>query len=207
MFNLIKKDYLFTKKTIFFSLLYCIAVPIIIAFDNDGNMFLADLLIPLALVTAPLAKIMSKEDTKSGVIFQKTLPYSSYEKIGARFIFVISLLIIGNIFLNVMKQILFRSQKFEDTVVESIPVFIGFAVYYAVYMTVYYWKGYFASQFCIYLLIVIIIFGKNLMNEQVIEVVATILDNKAAMCVITIGVLAIFYFLSCIFEQKRKLDT
>lgn len=206
MFDLIKKDYLFTKKIILYTVLYCIAVPFILLFDNDGKTYFADLLIPLALVTAPLAKIMSKEDTKSGVIFQKTLPYSSFEKVGARFAFVITLLVFGNIFLSIMKQLVFKSQNFGDAFMQSIPVFAGFLIYYAAYMTIYYWKGYFASQFCIYFLIVIIIFGKKLMNEQVLELMATIMNNKVGACIATVGILAIFYLISCIFDQNRKLD-
>jgi hypothetical protein len=31
---------------------------------------------------------MSKEDTRSGIIFRKTLPYSSFEKVGAGAAFV-----------------------------------------------------------------------------------------------------------------------
>lgn len=206
MLNLIKKDYLFTKKIILFAVLYCIAVPFILSFDNDGKTYFADFLIPLALVTAPLAKIMSTEDTRSGVIFQKTLPYSSFEKVGARFAVVISLLFFGNILLNVMKQLVFKPQNFGDMVMQSIPVFVGFAIYYAAYMTIYYWKGYFASQFCIYILIVIIIFGKRLMNAQVLEFVTTVMNNKAGTCIAVVGILLIFYLISCTFDQNRKLD-
>lgn len=206
MLNLIKKDYIFTKKIIAISLIYCIAVPLFLMLDNDEKMYLADYLIPLAIVTAPLSRIMSKEDTKSGLIFQKTLPYSSYEKVGARFLFVISLLVLGNVLLNVIKQIVFKTQNFGDEVIKSIPVFVGFGIYYALYMTVYYWKGYFASQFCIYALIAIIIFGQKLLSERVVEFISSITNNKVGTVLLTVIILAIFYLFSCIFEQNRRLD-
>lgn len=206
MLNLIKKDYLFTKKMILFSLLYCAVVPIVVLVDNDGKTFFADLLIPLALVTAPLAKITSKEDTKSGVIFQKTLPYSSFEKVGARFLFVFSLLVMSDIILSVIKQFVFKTQGFGDAVIQSIPVIAGFAVYYAVYLTVYYWKGHFATQFCIYFLIVILVLGKNLVHDQVTGLAEKVMSNKVSLCLATIGILACFYLISCILDQRKRID-
>lgn len=206
MINLLKKDYLFSKKILFYTALYCIAVPFILLLDQDGKIYLIDMLIPLALVTAPLATLLNKEDTKSGVIFQKTLPYSSFQKVGARFLFVFSLLFLGDIFVSGMKQIVFHSQNFMEAMTQSFPIFAGFAVYYAIYLTTYYWKGYFASQFCIYVLIVIVVFGKQMMGARAAEFVTKICSNKVTAGMSFAGVLLILYFVCCILEKRKKVD-
>ena len=206
MINLIKKDYLFTKKILLYTALYCIAVPFILLLDNERKIYLIDMLIPLVLVTAPLSMLMNKEDTKSGIIFQKTLPYSSYQKVGARFIFVLSLLLLGDVFVNAVKQFVFHSQNSIEAIMQSFPIFAAFAIYYAIYLATYYWKGYFASQFCIYVLIAIVIFGKQIMGTHVVGLVTKILNNKLMAGIGFVGVVLILYFVCCILEERKKVD-
>ena len=206
MLNLMRKDYLFTKKIMMYTILYCIAVPLILLLDQDGKIYFADLLIPLALVTAPLTKLMNAEDSKSGVIFQKTLPYTSYEKVGGRYLFVFSLLFLGNLYLSLVKVVLFGAGSFLEAFRQSVPVFVGFAVYYVIYLTVFYWKGYFASQFCVYFLVFLVVFGKRLLTQEVMEVVTRIASNRILVSLVLVGILAVFYVISCSLDEQRKID-
>ena len=207
MLNLFIKDYIFSKKILLFSFIYCLAVPIIISLDHDARYYLADFLIPIALVTAPLVKLMQREDTKSGLIFQKTLPYSAYKRVGARFAFVMSLLALSGIILSGVKQFIFKIGSFGELFKASIPALLGFAAYFTIYMTVFYWKGYFATQFCIYILIIGVVMGKKLINEDILRLIKPVMENKTMTALAIVGFMIVMYIISCLLEQRRKLDT
>lgn len=207
MLNLFIKDYIFSKKILLFSFVYCMAVPIIINLDHDARYYLADFLIPIALVTAPLVKLMQREDTKSGLIFRKTLPYSAYKRVGARFAFVLSLLILSGIILSLVKHFIFKIGDFGELLKGSAPALLGFAAYFSIYMTVYYWKGYFATQFCIYVLVIGVVMGKKLISEDILRLIKPVLENKNITALAIVGFMFVMYFISCILEQRRKLDT
>ena len=206
MLNLIGKDYLFTKKIFLFSLLYCVVVPIFLMIDKDGSYYFADLLVPLALVTAPLAKILSAEDSKSGIIFQKSLPYSSFQKVGARFLFVLSLLLLSDILLCLMKGCIFKTCGLGEALTASVPIMVGFTIYFFLYLMIFYWKGYFASQLCIYVLIVVVCLGQKILSNEVVETVMKIMSNKVAVLFGTIGIGMLMYLLCCVFEKRKSLE-
>ncbi|SEI73099.1 ABC-2 family transporter protein [Lachnospiraceae bacterium A10] len=204
MFSLLKKDFVFTKKMILISVIYSIVVPVLLVFDTDGKAYFADFLVPLAFVTAPLAKIMNKEDTKSGVILQKMIPVSVPEIIAARYLFVIILMMISELFLSVMKMIAFGENDILLNMKDAMPYLISFIVYYAAYLMVYYWKGYFATQFCIYALIIIVVLSNRIFGKSTFE---NLLQIKNGLYVGGVILFLLSFFASCVLASRKTVDS
>lgn len=206
MFELIIRDYRFTKKVLLFTLAYCIVVPAVLLIDNDAKYYLADLLIPLVMITAPMSKMMQMEDGKSGIILRKTLPLSSLKIVGARFLFGLTLLGFSEIILIFVKTYVFKTGNTGNPLKNSSMVFLGFTVYFAFYMGVYYWKGYFATQFCIYILIIVTFLGKKVIPDNVVRILGKIISNEGLATIIMLILLGISLLLCTFLEDRRRLD-
>lgn len=203
MFSVLKKDIAFTKKIILISSLYSVIVPLLLLLDSDGKTYFADFLIPLAFVTAPMSKIMNKEDTKSGIILQKMLPISTSELVGARYLFMILLMLSSELILSLMKVLAFHQGTLISNSIDELSIMILFSVYFAVYLTVYYWKGYFATQFCINALIIVVVLSNKIIGN---DTLVRLFEMKKLLFLIGLCILIISYIASCFFLNKRTVD-
>lgn len=205
MLKLIKKDFVFAKWVIVFALLYSAAIPIILKFDSDQKYFFADILIPLVLGTIPLSKILLMEDTKSGLIFQKTLPYSSAVRVAARFVFAATLIALSELVVALSKTYIFKTADFPVSLHSAVLYGCGFMVYIAVLLALFYWRGYMASQGALCLLIILVfvlhtLFGKEKLGQLISHLPSSWLILAIALLFIT----AMCYFCS-VLEKRRNL--
>lgn len=206
MVSLAIKDYVFSKKILIITILYCLALPLVLIVDQDAKWYFLDLLIPFAIVSAPISKLAQMEDSKSGLIFRKTIMLSKYEVVGSRFVFATSLVVLSGVVLAIVKTVELRALGIIDSL-ESLPfIMAGFAIYNGIYLAVYYWKGFFATQFCTYGMIVVLIFGRKLLQGEALESFQTIISNRILMGVGSFVVVLLLYFLCVFFEGERSLD-
>ncbi|MCR5416695.1 MAG: ABC-2 transporter permease [Pseudobutyrivibrio sp.] len=205
MSNLIKMDYIITKKFIIMSLVYSMIFPVIMILDIYRRDMLVDFFVPLVFVTAPLACIMSKEDTKSVLILQKMLPFSTKEFVGARYLFTLSLVVMSETILAIMKVVVYGHKDFREVVVGLLPTMMMFMICFAVYLAAYYWKGFSAAQIFYYSMVIVMIFGRYVLARFFTD----LLDNtvsKAVFLILLVGIVAASFILSCHFEDNKKVD-
>lgn len=206
MIELVVKDFRFTKKILLFTLVYCIAVPVVLLADNDAKYSLADLLLPLVLITAPMSKMMQMEDKGSGIIFRKTLPFSSMQIVGARFLFGLLLLGMSEIMLALVKTLIFKTEDLGSSFNHSGMMLLGFSIYFAFFMAAYYWKGFFATQFCVYALVVVALLGKKMVSSQTMQALKEIISSKSKLFFMILAIWGISFLLCSYLESRRKLD-
>lgn len=204
MLKLIKKDFVFTKWVIVFALLYSTAIPIILKIDGE-KFFFADLLIPLVLGTIPLSKILHMEDTKSGLIFQKTLPYRSAVRVATRFVFAAVLIVLSELVVALSKTYIFQTTDLLASLHSAVLYGCGFMAYIAVLLALFYWRGYMASQGALYILIILVfvlhtLFGKDKLGQLLSHLPSIWLIVAITLLFVT----AMCYFCS-VLENRRNI--
>lgn len=145
MINLALKDFSYTKKWCFISIVYCILVPIVIYLDGESKVYFMDFLIPLFAISMPLGKIMMVEDTENSREFQVMLPYTWIQKVLGRYLFVVAYIVATEVYVWLVKLFFFKSVEVSLNVVVT-EVLVVFA-YYSSQLYLYYWKGYYVSRY------------------------------------------------------------
>lgn len=208
MSNLIWKDFAFAKKWVFIAVLYAVLVPIVLIVSNEqeAGAFFTVFLVPFFCVSLPLGKILNVEDDHNARRFLKILPYSAYQKVGARTVFVSCILIVVEIYQIVIDKLFLNPDGLLSTIIlQNVLVFFLFLTYFLLYMLFYYWKSYYVCQYCIYICVFLVAGLSYVSKNSNMNINFQNLSNPV---LITIAVIvnAILFFSCCEIEKRRKIS-
>lgn len=146
LFNLIKKDFSFTTKWIFFALIYGIVMMYIMHQENQSNPFFVYFLIPFFVVLFPLGKIMSMEDNQDTRDFLRRLPYSTRVTVFARVSYIMVLLLTSMIGIVGSQMLLNEVTLSIELIINCVIIVLCFMVYFLFQLAIFYKKSYHAAQ-------------------------------------------------------------
>lgn len=203
MIGLIKKDFAFSTKWLCIALVYCVVMSYIMYQGDGAQMFFVNFLIPFLVVMFPLGKLMSMEDNRDTREFLKRMPYSSRERVGAKAIFIFSLLLISFICVNVAGCHLgvfeFSGSLVEDSVIELLL----FMIYFLLQLAIFYYKSYHVAQNTISILLMFAILVTYIFENYNISISM----SGISKIVIVVGLIIINIFMfeiACICEKKNN---
>lgn len=206
MFNLIKKDYLFTRNQLLVVILYCLVAPILLLIDGGSKLYWAQFFIPFCCVSFILSKIFYMEDSTDVRYFLKKLPYSVYERVGARFCFMLITLCLSEIYLGVVQYFLFSQSIREILRGNAIPILI-YLIYYSLYIMLAYCFGYLVAQNSIYICMVVAAIMAVLYEKMNISIDFSKIANvklTIILFIICLGITFFFYVGACRGDLKRE---
>lgn len=206
MFNLIKKDYIFTRKQLYVVMIYCLAAPILLLIDGGSKLYWAQFFIPFCCVSFILSKIFYMEDATDVRYFLKRLPYTVHERVAARFCFMGITLCLSEVYLGLVQYFLFHQSMEIIIKSNAIPALI-FVMYYSLYIMLAYCKGYLFAQNSIYVCMVVAAFMTIAYEKMNIPIDFSKMANfKSVICLIilSIGIIFLFYLIACRGDVKRE---
>lgn len=205
MLNLIKKDYIFTRKQLCVAVLYCIVAPILLVIDGGTKLYWAQFFIPFCSVSFILGKIFYMEDATDVRYFLKRLPYTVYERVGARFCFMGITLFFSEVYLSFVQYFLFHQAFRVILRSNAIPIFI-FIMYYSLYIMLAYCFGYLLAQNSIYVCMVIaaiMTIAYERMNISINFSEMANIETITILLILSIGIIFLLYIIACKGDLKR----
>lgn len=205
MFNLIMKDYMFTKKQALIAIAYCLAVPALLILDGGDKLYWAQFFIPFCLTTFLLGKISFKEDATDVRYFLKLLPYNVYKRVGARYCFMLTTLVVSEIYLWVLQYVVFKQPIAQVAKGNVIPIII-FLLYFSLYITLSYCFDYFTAQNSIYGCMVIagiLVIAYEKLDFNINFAALATSSSLIILSALSIGIIFLLFFLACIGDEKK----
>lgn len=208
MIDLIIKDYKFTKKYFIIAILYCIAVPPMLIIDGGEKLYFANFFIPFITASIMLGKICSVEDSRDMRSVIRLLPYKPWIKILARFLFMMSLLLVTLLYLTIIQYFVFDLSNLNVLIINNIYLFLGFTCYFSFYLMLYYIFGYFIAQYSIYFFIGIAMIAALIYEKAHLNIDFNgLFSGKYSFLLVILGSGIIFltFFISNMGEKRRNL--
>ena len=207
MSNLILKDYIFTRKQLLISVLFCLATPILLVIDGGSKNYWAQFFIPYCVTSFLLGKIFFIEDTADVRCFLKLLPYSVYKRVASRFCFMGITLCISEAYLWVVQYVVFNQPLLKVIKGNIIPIIIFF-IYYSLYIMLSYSFGYLTAQNTIYICMIIVAALGIAYEKLNISINFVLLVNRYTIIlfsIVSIAIVLFLFFLSCNGEKRRGI--
>lgn len=201
MLNLLYKDFVFTKKWCFFSLLYAIVIPILLKLDGGESIYFIQLLLPFFCISLPLGKILFMEDNDTVREFLRLLPYSARKRVSARYLFVIVIMVITQIYLVLVH--LWANELY--VLKQNILMSILFLLYFSIYLFFYYYKNYHVAQNCIYFCLVAFMAISFALKKNID---LAFINNIPDICIYIILIFMIvgIYIITIAMEKRKKVN-
>ncbi|MFP3155696.1 ABC-2 transporter permease [Lachnospiraceae bacterium ZAX-1] len=208
MFDLIVKDFKFTRKPIWLTIVYCLAIPPLLVLDGGTKLYFASFFIPYFTVSMVVGKICAIEDTASMRTVIKLLPYSSHTKIAARYFFMLALLSATMSYLVVVQYVFFESGTLKGLIKDNFILAIVYACYFSIYLLLYYSFGYLVAQNSIYVCIGIAFIGTLLYEKTDLNIdFQDLLSGRyyVPLAIFGVGIIFLMFTVSCVGVNKRDL--
>lgn len=202
MFNLLRKDFNFTKKWIFFAVLYAV-IMIYVSIQEDSKGFFIYFLIPFFCVLFPLGKIMSMEDNEDTRDFLRRLPQPAKVRVLARVLYVFGLLVISMIIIIGVQMVLTPGFLTMAMIQTCVIVMLAFMFYFMIQLAVFYYKSYHLAQHCLAFVAMGAMGVTYLMKRLSININISQINITVAIVVLLILNLSM-YKVVCWCEMARK---
>ena len=202
MFTLIKKDFLFSKKYIIITTLFCTLSPLLLILDGDNLYHLLSFYIPMVMLGVLIGKTCYLEDSSEVRVFLKSLPYKRSSLVISKYIEMLILVLISVFYVSAVQIILNKGSNIKATLVLNILVGAFFIFYYSIYLYLYFAKNYNVAQNTMYFILGLVFIFLLLFNRNIITVDSLgKLTNNFIVASATILSLILCY-LSIIFSIK-----
>lgn len=208
MYHLWIKDFKFTRKYLCIAMVYSLLVPPILILDGDAKFYFAAFFIPYLSVSITLGKICMIEDTTNMRCILKLLPYKTYIKVAARFLFVITLLFTFMSYLTVVQYHIFHLGELKELIINNSMLFFVYMCYFSLYLALYYCFGNQAAQYSVYACIVIVFILALLFERMGLTFdfeILTKINYYVVFSLLGVGIIFLMFILSSIGSSKRSL--